>query len=249
MQTEELNDQGTAASDVLEVNAAAEDDTCVAGSATLSESKRESISRRTHTIVQKHWPELHGCVPGTPNDNDRKRKLISAFRREFLPVEENYARYLLALHIQAGNRQRIWEISFPPFPLRCRRPRPPLTPWSLQGAQFLDRLDEGFWRSMDGGNAADDRELALQLLAAAILFDGQMSWQRIHALCECSPRGLCYGAERLSLDVPLTSDEVVEGDEIPADMPVWRWVVHWVPGILLCRWKARGGRPLHACLG
>ena len=249
MQTEELNDRDTAMPAASSENAAAEDDVCAAGSAMLDQAHQDRISRRTDSIMQKIWPELHARKPGTPNDDNQKRKLLATFRHEFSSVEENYARYLLAHHIQAGNQLRIWKISFPPFRVRLRRPRPPLTPWSIQGAQFLEHLDEGFWRSMAGGNAADDRELALQLLAAAILFDGQLSWQRIHALCQCSARGLSYGAERLSLDVPVTSDEVMEKDDIPADEPVWRWVAHWVPGILLCRWKARGGRPLYDCLG
>ena len=107
MQTEELNDRDTAMPAASSENAAAEDDVCAAGSAMLDQAHQDRISRRTDSIMQKIWPELHARKPGTPNDDNQKRKLLATFRHEFSSVEENYARYLLAHHIQAGNQLRI----------------------------------------------------------------------------------------------------------------------------------------------
>ena len=225
-------------------DAAAEPD--LAG-VTLNPEERQKIRREVFDIVRQVWPELHARQRGTKDDEKRKQKLVTAFERHFDAMEMDYALYMLALHIQDGNLQDIWKITFPPFRVRLRRPRSPFTSWGFQGAQFLAYLDEAFWRSIEAGDAVSDRELALELIAAAILFDGQHGWERVHGLCGSSATGLGFGRGRLWLDVPLAGGDLAEsGDTL---VPVWRWEPHWVPGILLCRWKSRGGRPLYACLG
>lgn len=225
-------------------DAAAEPD--LAG-ATLNPEERQRIRREAFDIVSQVWPELHARQHGTKDDEKRKQKLVTAFERHFDAMEKDYAFYMLALHIQEGNLQDIWKITFPPFRVRLRRPRSPFTSWGFQGAQFLAYLDEAFWRSVEAGDAVSDRELALQLIAAAILFDGQHGWERVHGLCGSSAAGLGFGGGRLWLDIPLAGRDLAESGDTPVS--VWRWEPHWVPGILLCRWKARGGRPLYDCLG
>lgn len=225
-------------------DAAAEPD--LAG-ATLNPEERQRIRREAFDIVSQVWPELHARQRGTKDDEKHKQKLVTAFERHFDAMEMDYALYVLALHIQEGNLQNIWKITFPPFRVRLRRPRSPFTSWGFQGAQFLAHLDYAFWCSIEAGDAVSDRELALQLIAAAILFGGQHGWERVHGLCGSSAAGLGFGSGRLWLDVPLAGEELAESGG--TSVPVWRWEPHWVPGILLCRWKARGGRPLYACLG
>lgn len=249
MQIDESNPPDDTAGIPADENATGDNDARVSGSAALSQKEQKRIFREVCAIMQRVWPELCEYACGTPDDKKRKKKLVTALDRKFSSVEANYARFLLALHIQKGNLQGAWKITIPWFRVRWRRPRSPMTPWTVQGSQFLEYLEEGFWRSMRGGNAVDGREFALQLLAAAILYGGVLSWQHIHALCDCTAERLSFGSGRLSLDVPLAPEPETGNDDVPADPPVWRWDAHWMPGILLCRWKLRGGQPLYAMLG